>query len=274
MLEETNKQVDDGGGPVTPTHHPIMPVQCISYLPKGPRRKNVRWATSKKANIKRMTSLYVFYPPHNGKLSIVGGGPSVNETYKDIKGDVMVCGSCHDHAIRLGIKPTYVIECDPHTNQKQFYTEKSDAKYFIASRCDKSTFLHLRDRDVYLWHMWEGDLGKPVYRGEKALNCGATVLLSAIPLALSLSYGEFNFYGVDSSFPDPDQHHAYPCPEEATKMVVRVGNPDTGKEFHTTATWVGQAQQYQQMCQMWGFKGTFHGDGMLAEMERQAGRQV
>ena len=272
MLEE-GKQVDDGAGPVTPTHHPILPVQCISYLPKGPRRRNVRWATSKKANIKRMKTLYVYTPMHNGRLSIVGGGPSVNETYKDIKGEVMVCGSMHDHAIRLGIKPDYVVECDPHPDQKRFYTQTSDAKYFVASRCDRATFDHLKGRDVYLWHMWEQDLGKPVYKGEPAINCGATVVLSAIPIAISLSYNEFQFYGIDSSFPDPEHHHAYDCPEEATKLVVRVGNPDTGREFHTTATWVGQAQQYQQMAQVWGFKARFHGDGMLAEMERQAGRQ-
>ena len=63
----------------------------------------------------------------------------------------------------------------------------------------------LRDREIYLWHMWEADLGKPIYKGEPAFMCGATVLLAAIPVALSLGYREFHFFGIDSSFESIDE---------------------------------------------------------------------
>lgn len=259
-------------------YHPINPVQCVSFLDKTGRRKNTRWSLSKKANIKRIGILQQVQQTHSGKLSIIGGGPTLNDTYKDITGDTMVCGSVHDHAIKLGIKPTFAIECDPTISQTKFYKNKVEGtKYLVASRCDRTMFFHLRDRDVYLWHMWEQDLGKPIYKGEPAFICGATVLLAALPVALTLGYREFHFYGVDSSFKSFDEHHAYgDVPESSQHLRVKVGDAQNGREFETTATWIGQAQQYQDMRNHWGhmFKGIFHGDGMLAEMERVAGRQA
>jgi hypothetical protein len=189
----------------------------------------------------------------------------------------MVCGSAHDHAIKLGIKPTYAVECDPTVEQTKYYTQKVDGtKYLVGSRCDRTMFETLKDREVYLWHMWENDLGKPIYKGEPAFVCGATVMLAAMPLALSLGYREFHFYGIDSSFKSFEQHHAYgDVPESSQHIQVKVGDKDKGRTYETTATWIGQAQQYQEMVAHWGhmFKGHFHGDGMLAEMERMAGRQ-
>ena len=257
--------------------HPLMPVQCVSFLDKKGRRKNVRWSLSKQAGLKRIALLHLTQEMHSEVLSVVGGGPSLNTTYKDVKGDVMVIGSVHDHAIKLGIKPKWSIECDPTVDQVKFYKEKSDARYLVCSRCDKSMFHHLKGRDLYLWNMWEADLGKPLYKGEPAYICGATVLLAALPVALSLGYRQFHFYGIDSSFQSIDAHHAYgDVPETSQHIKVKVGDPNKGKEYETTATWIGQAQQYQEMVTHWGhiFKGTFHGDGMLAEMERIAGRQV
>lgn len=257
---------------------PLSPVQCVSFLDKKGRRKNLRWSLSKKANIKRIGLLHTVQQTHAGKLSIIGGGPSLNENYSEIVGDTMVCGSAHDHAVKLGIKPTWAVECDPSLGQVKFYSRKPEGtKYLVASRCDKTMFHALKDRDVYLWHMWEQDLGKPAYKGEPAFVCGATVLLAAIPVALTLGYREFHFYGVDSSFKSIEEHHAYgDVPESSQHIKVKVGDPEKGKEFETTATWIGQAQQYQEMVQHWGhmFKGTFHGGGMLAEMERIAGRQA
>jgi hypothetical protein len=258
--------------------HPLMPVQCVSFLDKKGRLRNMRYALSKKANIKRIGLLHTVQQMHSGKLNIIGGGPSLNETYTEIVGDTMVCGSAHDHAIKLGIKPDWAVECDPTLAQTKFYKENpKGTRYLVASRCDRTMFNHLKDREVYLWHMWEQDLGKPPYKGEPAFMCGATVLLAAIPVALTLGYREFHFYGVDSSFKSLDEHHAYgDVPESSQHIKVKVGDPDKGREFETTATWIGQAQQYQEMKAHWGhmFRGTFHGDGMLAEMERIAGRQA
>ncbi len=261
-------------GGVTPPFLPIAKVQCISFSDTKERKRNLRWALDNK--IKRILELGL--PGNGGDIAIVAGGPTLNETYKEVSKfkDVMTCGSAHDHAIRLGIKPTYHVECDPAIHQNQNYKEKSpcNTKYLVSSRCSKSMFRLLRDRDVYLWHMWEADLGKPVYRGEPAFICGATCALSAIPIALTMQWKHLHFFGFDSSFEDREKHHAYEQPETAQMLTVKVGDAVNGREFLTTATWVGQVQQFEDMRNHWPFEATIYGDSLTAEMERNRKREI
>jgi hypothetical protein len=264
--------LEGGAASPAPEYKPLAPVQCVAFADTRERLRNMRYSLSARAGVKRIQELPVSTVP---RLSIVGGGPSLNETYKDIQGPVMVCGSAHDHAVKLGLKPDYALECDPSLRQVQQYRENPEGCiYLVASRCHRTMFQHLQGRHVRLWHMWEQDLGKPPYKGEPAFLCGATCVLAAIPVGLTMGFREFDFYGVDSSFETFENHHAYPQDEFAQVMTVKVGHPETGADFTTTATWIGQAQQYQDMVKNWGhlFKGRFHGKGMLAEMERQAGR--
>jgi hypothetical protein len=220
---------------------------------------------------KRLTELMLSDRDKRDHIAIVAGGPTLNETYQDaMKFDaIMSCGSSHDHVVSLGIKPTYHVECDPSWHQVKMYRENPEGtKYLVSSRCSKSMFDRLKGRDIYLWHMWEGDLGKPVYRGEPAFVCGATVVLSAIPVALTLGYKHLHFFGFDSSFKSKEQHHAYAQPETAQMLQVRVGDPVNGRLFETTATWAGQVQQFEDMRNHWPFECTVYGDSLTAEVER------
>ena len=260
-----DNQTKEGGA--VPAFLPLAPVHCIAYAGNGERKKNMRHAMSKQLNLPRIQTLR---PATNENLAIVAGGPSLNRTYKDISNfsDIMTCGSAHDHAVKLGIKPTYHVECDPDLRQIDCYNEVSDAFYLISSRCHKSMFKKLEGRKVYLWHMWENELGKGPYKGEPAFICGATVVLSAVPIAMQLGYKHLHFFGFDSSFPSFEENHAYPMKEHSQQMTVKVGDPISGKEFLSTATWIGQAQQFQDMRRNWPFRCTVYGDGMIAEMER------
>lgn len=270
MLDRTNPE--NMGGGESPAYSPLAPVQCVSFADTKERLKNMRYAF--KQNLPRVMD---WRPSTGHRIAIVCGGPSINQTYKEVSGfqNVMVCGSSHDHAVRLGIKPTLSIECDPDPKQVSFYQEKSEAVYMVASRCHRSMFKHLKDRNVRLWHMFENDLGKPPYKGEGAFICGATVALAAIPVAMTLGFTDMHFFGFDSCFESPEEHHAYPCTEYSQIIDVRVGDPVNGRKFMTTATWAGQAQQYQEMRKNWGhlFKSTVYGDGMIAEIEKQGAIQ-
>jgi hypothetical protein len=265
MLDQPNQIKTEGGG--DPIFHPLSPVTCISVAKPGPRKKNMRYAMSKKLGLPRITEIPL---PMKEHLAIVAGGPSLNDTYKDVAkfDDVMTCGSVHDYAITLGIKAKWHLECDPYLPQIKCYKTHSDANYLIASRCSPNLFHKLRDRKVYLWHMWEQELGKKPYKGEMAFVCGATVTLAAIPIGMSLGYKHLHFFGFDSSFETFDKNHAYEMVEFCEPIQVRVGDPITGKTFNTTATWAGQAQQFEQMRNHWPFKATIYGNGLIAEMER------
>ena len=271
MTKKKAKQQQVSGS--VPAYLPLRPVQCIAFSDNKTRKKNMKWVF--KQSIPRLWDKKI---DRKDKIALIAGGPSLNETYKDIPkdADIMVCGSAHDHAVRLGIKPKFALECDPSLIQIDNYKENpKDCTYLVASRCDKTMFKHLKGRNVLIWHMWEQELGKEIYQGEPAFLCGATVFLASIPLSLALGYKEFHIFGADSSFKTFEQNHAYPMHEPSQVIDVKVGDPKTGPLFRTTATWAGQAQQYQDMVHHWGnmFKAKIYGDGMLAEMERQAGRQ-
>lgn len=271
MLDQT-KPENIGGGE-TPTYEPLKSVQCVAFSDTKERKRNMRYSMG--LGLKNIGEMQV---SPGETIAIVCGGPSLNKTHEQIKSfkNIMVCGSSHDHAIRLGIKPTLSIECDPDPRQVSFYQEKSDATYLVSSRCHRSMFKHLKYRELRLWHMWEPDIGKPAYKGQGAFICGATVALAAIPVALTMGYHDMHFFGFDSCFDNPEEHHAYPCTEYSAMLSVRVGHPETGKQFLTTATWAGQAQQYQEMRKNWGhlFRATVHGDGLIAEIEKQGAPSV
>ena len=81
-------------------------------------------------------------------------------------------------------------------------------------------------------------------------------------------FKHMHFFGFDSSFESKENHHAYPQPETAQMLSVKVGDPTNGREFQTTATWLGQAQQFEEMRNHWVFDVTIYGDSLTAEMER------
>lgn len=260
--------LDQTEGGVKPTFQPVQKVTCVSFSNPKERKRNMRWCMHKDRGFKRITELVMMRQNHD--IAIVAGGPSLNETYKEVSKfeNVMTCGSAHDHAIRLGIKPAFHIECDPSLHQTKMYEEKSNAKYLVASRCHRSMFKKLSGREIYLWHMWEADLGKPIYNSEPAFICGATVVLSAIPVALMMLFKHMHFFGFDSSFESKENHHAYPQPETAQMLQVKVGDPISGRTFQTTATWLGQAQQFEEMRNHWVFDATVYGDSLTAAMEK------
>lgn len=255
------------------TMQPLQPVKCISFSDPKERIRNMKYAF--KLNIPRLNEMVMV---QSDEIAIVAGGPSLNHTYKDVSKFkiIMSCGSAHDHILSLGIKPTYHIDCDPaKAHVQNLKRDNPDCTYLIASRCNRNLFDRLKNKKMRLWHMWESDLGRPAYKGEPAFICGATVVLAAIPVALALGFKNFHFFGFDSSFEDDKHHHAYPQDEFATMMTARVGDPKTGRDFRTTATWIGQAQQFEEMRNNWGhlFNVNVYGDSMIAEMHKLRTKQ-
>ena len=271
MLDDTKTVTTEGAAASPPIMSPLAKVQCISQSNDKERLRNMKWCMAESQGIRRIQGMPK--PMDSTHLAIIGGGPTLNDTYKKISRFKysMSCGSSHDHVVGLGINPTYHIECDPHLSQINMYNRvPKGTKYLISSRCHRSMFKKLKGRDVYLWHMWEADLTKKPYKGEEAFICGATCVLAAIPVAIYLKFKHFHFFGFDSSFPDKENHHAYKQPETAQMLTVKVGDPVEGKEFLTTATWAGQAQQFEDMQNHWGmhFDVKIYGDSMQAEMQR------
>lgn len=251
---------------------PLGSVLCVSNSGNRERIKNISAALAMGLKKLKPSTVQRLVP-----LSIIGGGPSLKQTFKNISGDTLVCGSAHDAVVRLGIRPTYAIECDPCLEQIEYYKlNPPGCKYLVATRCHETMFIHLRRRDVYTWNLLEGDLDLQIFKRDHVFRGGSSAFICALSLGVALGYSRFKYYGIDSSFPSKEEHHAYGAPDWGLKVLTaKVGDPVNGKEFLTTALWMSQAQEYQKMATFYGhlFKGKFYGNGMLAEMERVAGRQ-
>lgn len=99
-------------------------------------------------------------PAHDRVVSICGSGPSLNDTWQDLEGDVWACNDAGWFLIDKGVIPKYVMVWDPQPLVVDCLRRTHpDTTYLVASMCDPSVFDLLKSRgcNVMLWHPWMGD---------------------------------------------------------------------------------------------------------------------
>ncbi len=204
-----------------------------------------------------------------GPLALVAGGPSLNKTLGQLSeiGTKMVCGSAHDHAVSMGVIPDYTVICDPDVRTVEYLKNPvPSCKYLIASSCHDNIFERLKGFAVTIWN--NAGIDPKNFRGEPMIQGGCTVTLRAMNIAIVLGYLNLHFFGFDSSY--EDEFHSYAtAPDDSAEIQVQVG----GKRiFKTTSTWLIQALHFQEQLRNtgWMFTPTVHGDGLIAEIMKQA----
>jgi uncharacterized Rossmann fold enzyme len=58
-------------------------------------------------------------------VSIVGYGPSLADTWKDISGPVVTVSGAHDYLVERGITPDWHVECDGRDHKTKHLDRKS-----------------------------------------------------------------------------------------------------------------------------------------------------
>jgi Protein of unknown function DUF115 len=224
------------------------------------------------------------------RIALVGGGPSIKDTVAELMDfhTIIACGSVHDwlqdHCPRI---PTYAVVCDPDPVMANYVRKPNKAtSYMIASQCDPLVFDALEGHDVTQWHCWpigEGDDAAKEYLQEHtpgwvAIGGGCTVGLRALTMAMMMGYTEMHFFGFDSCMIE-DDHHAYPFTDETKEFLGDIYNVKIGmgldngpelREYRVAGYQLAQAEHYKQSLMAFGhlFKATFHGSGLLADMQR------
>lgn len=204
-----------------------------------------------------------------GPASIVGAGPSLAWTYKDIVGDVIACNSAHDFLIGRGVIPKYAMVWDAHPVMKGILTPHKDVTYLIASRCHPSVFDLLKDCNVVTWHALGGgplteELLVKSNRVEPMIPGGSSSAMRALYLAGAMGYSkELHLFGVDSCYSDDKTaSHVNGSIVDQNKMRLRV----CGKWF-TVASWMamqaGDAKTIFPDLQKLGVRLIVHGTGLI-----------
>ncbi len=213
------------------------------------------------------------YALRNEPIAIVCYGPSLNETWEEIKNFkyVMTCSGSHKYLVERGIIPTWHCVVDPRTKQDVLMgTPCMETEYLIASACHPSLFDHLAIYNVKLWHVFDGaeEAMRMLPPGEWALTGGCNVGLRAMVIARFMGFTEQHIFGMDGSEGATGKHaaaHPIQAPDYA-----EVEYPEgSGQMWRTTTSFLESAKQtWHELNQMPDVKAKFYGHGLVQEMAK------
>jgi uncharacterized Rossmann fold enzyme len=214
----------------------------------------------------------------SGVCSLVGSGPTIRETYKDLVGDVITINGALRFLLEKGITPKFhmIWDCDPVC--ENFAIPNPDVTYLIASRAHPKVFERLKDCKVIVWHA-AGDLNiveimnrpeviakQPCH--EPLINGGTAGVTRGMYVAMTLGYSEINIFGGDSSYSDDGQTHVQGSLVHEKDINVSIGdNPPF--YFRTTPEWCAQVEEYRAIHMILTQSGItlkVHGKSMLGHM--------
>lgn len=241
----------------------IFDIDCVADAET--RQKHVDRAVA------RRLPVVVKRKRRNGKVAIVASGPSVTNYVDELKawhGEIWGINRAFEWMRHRGIKPTGFIGVDP----EWFLVEclpniPEDATYYLAAQVHPCVFDHLKERDVRLWYMADGQVKLPW--GAYQIYGGSTCLSRAPNLAYALGYRDVHVFGGDSSFTHKTHVHGGDLPENWVPAEV------DGVVYKTTRAMMSQAVEFVEQFPEWA-KGhdplevTVYGEGLMPAMLQQA----
>ena len=150
-------------------------------------------------------------PLKSGWLDVVGYGPSLKETWQEIKSPCITVSGAHDFLCERGIKPDFHAECDGRDHKtKHLKKPNSHTTYLMATICNPMMWVQLEGCNVVTWHNCNGQhivdwvgVNDP---GTIMVAGGSVVGLSAIHLGGLMGYRRFRLFGFDGNFEGETRH--------------------------------------------------------------------
>lgn len=211
-------------------------------------------------------------PKREGVLSIACYGPSLKDTWQDLKRPILSVSGAHDFLIVKGIVPDYHMDCDPRQYKANFVKQPhKDVQYLMGSCMHPDTWENLKGMNVKLWHAFNGDETDTWMRlhgrGQITLGGGSTAGLRAIMLGGALGYSEFDIHGMDCSYDETPWAGVHYSKAHKKVMRVRCGN----RWFKTSGSMVAAAREFEKLIRNIPIKFTLRGDGLLTNMLKTTG---
>jgi hypothetical protein len=205
-------------------------------------------------------------------LTLACYGPSLRDTWTQIKSPLMTVSGAHDFLIEGGMVPTYHVEVDAREHKVEFTKNAHpEVEYLMASWCNPKAWENLKGKKVTLWHVYgEKEILDHVkaQKEEKALiGGGSTAGLRALEVAAALGYRKFAIHGMDCSY--GASRHAGSHPNETERVIeVKVN----GRAFQTSPQLYEAAREFMEIILkvMADISVTMYGDGLLQELLKTA----
>ena len=209
-------------------------------------------------------------PARDDVLSIVGYGPSILSTWRQISGPVLSLSGAHDFLIKLGIVPKWHADCDPRVHKASFVKHPHRfTTYVMASCCHPLTWEQLLTNMVRIWHADNGPetqawLAEHQPRGA-VLRPGPSIGTASLVLARILGFRRARCFGFDSCLVDGELRAGgseAPYTDERPQVVDVAGVP-----YLTTENMKRQAEAFTEFAA--GLEVELVGDGLLKAMLNQ-----
>jgi SAM-dependent methyltransferase len=221
-----------------------------------------------RANLDRRLPIIRPCAAHENILSVAAGGPSLADTWQDLKGVTVAVNGSLQFLLDRGVKPWGVAVMDPGPHMKDIVPRVEGVHYFIASVCDPSLFDHLAGMDVGIWHPGGAPGLREVLDEQRGNNwtmvSGASTMgVRWLNLGYTLGFRAFEFHGLDSSYRG-DLTHAYPDHTDGSDHLVIDG-------YHTKLAFVRQVSDFFAIMDAFSEKAVepitieLLGDGWLQE---------
>ncbi len=209
-------------------------------------------------------------PLGDEKISIVCYGPSLADTWRDIKRPILTVSGAHDFLIERGIVPDYHMDCDPREHKAQFVKNAHpDVCYLMATCLHPVAWQYLAGRNVKLWHLHNGpetDEWLAIHDpGANRLGGGTTAGARAFEVASMLGYKRFEVHGMDCSFRGEHRHAGKHGGKQQNEVEAKVGD----KWYRSSPQMIEAAREVlNPFIANYDVEVFFHGDGLMQQMVR------
>ena len=196
---------------------------------------------------------------YSGTCSVVGSGPTIRETHKELVGDVIAINSAISYLLDQGIVPKFGVLWDGTEIIEKFARPHPDITYLVASRCHPKVFERLKDCKVVVWHaggdhdilevITEPTVFKKMGIPQPIIAGGSAGVTRTIYVASVLGYTDVHLFGADSCYTGNDTHvRGSVVPEK--DILVSLGDNSDGAPaiwFRTTPEWCAQVNEYRSI---------------------------
>lgn len=217
-------------------------------------------------------------PPNENKISIVGYGPSLRTTWHQIPHPIMTVSGAHDFLLGKGIVPRWHVELDPRQHKPEMLRRPQvETDYLMASCCHPDFWDILESYNVQLWHLINGNDPSTMdwvrQHHPAGIDCmiggGSTVGQRAMNVAAFMGYRRFNVFGMDMSYKETT-HAGKHTGDAQPRIRIACGD----RVFETSPQLLQSAKEFEQFLgATTDVEVTFHGDGLLQEMDSMIQRR-
>lgn len=144
--------------------------------------------------------------PHDEILSIAAGGPSLEDTYKELTGFVATVNGSLSYLLDQDVIPHMCGVCDPSPHMVDIVEADKRITYFLASIVHPSVYDKLLKANcrVFRWNSSSvpgaHEVLNEIEPNWLEIGGGSTMGLRWLTLGYDMGFRKFHFHGMDSSF--------------------------------------------------------------------------